>query len=131
MHIVHLMASRPLGAEQTIDQHPQPIGLLYDDAGVFAQGRIRQLLLQQLGRAAQATQRVLDLVGQAAHQLLGRLLLGMLLQLLADLLLLIDLAQLHHHQPLLVVGHGAHADLHQPGLSLHHQGDFAVGEALP
>ena len=70
-------------------------------------------------------------MGQAAHQLLRRLLLGVLLQLLADLLLLIDLTQLHHHQSLLVIGHGADADLHQPGLPLHHQGDFAVGEALP
>lgn len=68
---------------------------------------------------------------QAAHQLLGGLLLGVLLQLLADLLLLIDLAQFYHHQSLFMIGHGTDADLHQPGLPLHHQGDFAVGEALP
>ncbi len=87
--------------------------------------------MQQLGRAAQTAEGILDLVGQAAYQLLGCLLLGMLLQLLADLLLLVDLAQLHHHQPLLMIGQRTDAHLHQSGLPFHHQGDFAVGEALP
>lgn len=43
MDIVHLVTAGALGAEQAIDQYPQSIGLFDDDAGIFAQGRIRQL----------------------------------------------------------------------------------------
>lgn len=87
--------------------------------------------MQQLRRAAQAAEGILDFVGQPAHQLLGRQLLGMLLLLLTDLLLLVDLAQLHHQQTLFMVGHRGRAQLHQSWFSLYHQSHFAVGKALP
>ena len=56
----------------------QPVGFLDDDFGVVLQVFFRQLAGQQLRRAANAAQRVLDLVGQAAHQHLGGFLLGQL-----------------------------------------------------
>ena len=57
--------------QQAVDQRLQAVGLLDDDLGVFAQRpRARQLQLQQLRRAADAAERVLDLVRQVADQLL-------------------------------------------------------------
>ena len=57
--------------------------------------RVRQFGLQELGGPAQPAQGILDLMGQAADQGLGRLVLGQQLFLAGDAQLLIDLMELH------------------------------------
>ena len=78
--------------EQAVDEQLQPVGLLDDHLGVFGQRARLDLHLEQLRRAADAAERVLDLVGEVADQLLGRLglLERALLALLAVLLLDLD-----------------------------------------
>jgi hypothetical protein len=69
-----------VGGEQPAHQLLQAIRLGDDHLGVFAQLRVVQLPLEQLGRAADAAEGVLDLVGQVAHELpVGLLLMGQLL----------------------------------------------------
>ncbi|MCY1166869.1 hypothetical protein D9M73_68200 [compost metagenome] len=75
--------------EQAVHQRLQAIGLMDDDLGVFGQ-LLADIHLQQLRRAANAAQRILDFVGQVADQFLVGLglvnqaffpvLLGLLLQ---------------------------------------------------
>ena len=50
------------GPVMRVHQRAEPIGLADDDAGVFLERLVRQLALEQLRRAAQAAQRVFDLV---------------------------------------------------------------------
>ena len=88
--------------QQAINQRLQAINFVDDDLRVFGQfwpqvARL-QFHRQQLRRAANATQRVLDLMRQIAGQLLGRLHLveRALLAILSGLLGILD--QLDHHQ---------------------------------
>ena len=78
--------------QQPVDQRLQAIGLVDDDLRVFDQGARLDVHLEQLRRAANAAERILDLVREIADQLLGRLRLleGALLALLARLLLDLD-----------------------------------------
>ena len=78
------MSRQLVGAQHPVHQMAQPVGLADDDAGVFAQRRVRQLPLQQLRRPAQAPQRILDLVRQIAHQRPGGVVLGQNVLLAAD-----------------------------------------------
>ncbi len=56
------------GPEHGVDQRAEPVGLADDDARcIRLQVGVRQLALQQLRRAAQAAQRILDLVRELAH----------------------------------------------------------------
>ncbi|MCY1249553.1 hypothetical protein D9M72_630970 [compost metagenome] len=71
-------------AEHAIDQVAQAIGLFNDDIGVVAQAFFRQLAGQQLRRAADAAQRILDFMGQAADQHLAGFLLRQLGLFLGD-----------------------------------------------
>ena len=66
---------RAVRREQAVHQRLQPVGLLDDDLRVFAQLGSVELALEQLRRAAQAAQRVLDLVREVADQLAVGLLL--------------------------------------------------------
>ena len=50
-----------------VEQVGEPVGLADDDARVFAQRRIEQLALEQLRGAAQAAQRIFDLVRELAN----------------------------------------------------------------
>ena len=65
-----------IGPQQPVHQILQAIGLANDDLRVLAVIGRRQLHLQQLRRTADAAQRVLDFVGQAADQLAAGLLMG-------------------------------------------------------
>jgi len=69
-------ARQAIGAEQGIDQLLQPVGLGHDHPRVVAQLGIVDLGVQQLGGAAEATERILDLMCQSAHDGPARLLLG-------------------------------------------------------
>ena len=55
------------GPEQAVDQRAQPVGLADDDARVFLQFLVRQLAFEQLRGAAQAAERILDLVRELAR----------------------------------------------------------------
>ena len=69
VHVAHHV--RPaVRRQQAVDQRLQPVGLVDDDLGVFLQVLGLDFHLQQLRRAADAAQRVLDLVGQVADQFL-------------------------------------------------------------
>ncbi len=84
--------------QQPVDQQLQAVGLGDDDLRVLGQlALVFELHAQQLRRAADAAERVLDLVRQVAHQLLVGLGLALraLLAVLARLLL--DLDHLDQH----------------------------------
>ena len=89
-----LDARRAVRREHAVHQRLQPIGLLDDDLRVLAQLRPLELALQELRRAAQAAERVLDLVREVADQLAVRLLLRVHALLALDAQLLLDRAQL-------------------------------------
>ncbi|MCY1295402.1 hypothetical protein D9M70_447430 [compost metagenome] len=83
--------------QQPVHQCLQAIRLLDDDLRVFAQRALRQLELQQLRGAADAAERVLDLVRQVADQfLVGRGQVEDALLAVAAHLLLVG-EDLHHH----------------------------------
>ena len=85
--------------QQAVDQGLQAVGFLDDDLRVFAQRvqvGVRQLQFEQLRRAADAAQRVLDLVRQVADQFLVGLALVEDALLAVELQLLHVLAQLDH-----------------------------------
>ncbi|MNF64298.1 hypothetical protein D3C84_460240 [compost metagenome] len=84
MHVGHRQRRQLVRAEHAVDQIAQAVGLLDDDVGVVLEILVRQLAGEQLGGAANAAERVLDLVGQAAHQQLGGFLLGQLRLFLGD-----------------------------------------------
>jgi hypothetical protein len=68
-------ARQPVRRQQPVDQRLQPVGLADDHLRVLDQVRRVELALEQLRRAADAAERVLDLVREAADQLAVRLLL--------------------------------------------------------
>src|SRR5262249_6671793 len=63
---------RALRRQQPIEQRLQAIGLLDDHLRVFHQLGALELALEQLRRAAQASERVLDFVREIANQLARR-----------------------------------------------------------
>ncbi len=67
VHAEPLRARRTEGPEHGVDEAAQPVRLADDDGGVFLQPRVVQLALQQLRRAAQSAERVLDLVRELAN----------------------------------------------------------------
>ncbi|MNM64417.1 hypothetical protein D3C81_758150 [compost metagenome] len=68
MDVAHGQRRQLVGAEHAVDQIAQAVGLLNDHIGVIAQAFFRQLTGQQLRRAANAAQRILDFVSETAHQ---------------------------------------------------------------
>ena len=67
VHVHELLRGRAPGSEHAIEQVGEPVRLADDDARVLAQRRIEQLALEQLRRAAQTAQRILDLVRELAN----------------------------------------------------------------
>ena len=84
--------------EQPVDQRLQAIGLVDDDPGVLALVRGSEFRFQQLGRAANAAQGILDLVREVAQQLAIRFRAGRVCVPRVDTLsCCIDLAHLDRH----------------------------------
>jgi hypothetical protein len=81
-------------AQQPVHQVLQAVGLGDDDVGELAQLRVVEFVLQQLCRAADAAEGVLDLVGEVADQLAVGLLLVQQLLLARDAQLGVDRAEL-------------------------------------
>jgi hypothetical protein len=119
VHRAHA-ARVPVRLEQPVHQRLQAVGLVDDDARVLGELARVDLHGQQLRRAADAAQRVLDLVREVAHELLvgGSLPAHALLAALA--LLLLELHHLHHHLPRHVGL--AHHDMHGQRLGLRQRG---------
>ena len=68
--LVHVQRGLGRGARRPghrVDQRGEPVGLADDELRVFLQARRGQLALEQLRRAAQPAERVLDLVRELAH----------------------------------------------------------------
>ncbi len=78
MDVGHRQRRQLVRTEHAIDQITQAVGLFNDDFGVVLQMLLGKLAGQQLRGATDATQRILDFMGQAAHQHLGGFLLGQL-----------------------------------------------------
>ena len=65
---VHRFVFRQLvRSDHPVHQVTQPVGLVDDDARVFLERFVRQFPLEQLRRAAQAAERVLDFVRESTH----------------------------------------------------------------
>ena len=84
--------------EQPVDERLQPVRLADDHLRVFAQLRPVELALEQLRGAADAAQRILDLVREAADQFAVRLLLLQQPLLARDLQLLVDVPELEQQR---------------------------------
>ncbi|MNN15572.1 hypothetical protein D3C81_1286800 [compost metagenome] len=120
-----------VGAEHAVHQVTQAVGLLDDHVGVVLEARLRQLAGQQLGGTADAAQRVLDLVGQAAHQQAGGLLLGQLRFLLADAQQAVARVQLEQQQEAAQAGNRRGGVVDRDVLAAgRHQLRFALGERV-
>ncbi|MNE76083.1 hypothetical protein D3C80_1722960 [compost metagenome] len=117
----------PLRPQQTIDQVAQAIGLFNDHFGVFGQRRVGECLGQQLCCAAQAAKRIFDFVRQAAYQIAGCHLLGVLQLFLAQTALVIHGCQLNQNKAFRQRLSGQGEDMRT---AVNHQGDFAIGKAL-
>ncbi|OPZ04581.1 MAG: hypothetical protein BWZ09_01707 [Alphaproteobacteria bacterium ADurb.BinA305] len=95
-HVVEVdrgRAHHAMRTQQAVHQVLQAVGLGDDDVGEFAQLRVVELVLQQLGRAADAAERVLDLVREVADELAVGLLLVQQLLLARDAQLRVDRAE--------------------------------------
>ncbi|MNZ69640.1 hypothetical protein D3C78_879490 [compost metagenome] len=84
MDVGHGQRRQLVRAEHAIDQVAQAVRLFNDHIGVILEAFFGQFPREQLCGAANPAQRVLDLVGQAAHQHLGGFLLGQLGLFLGD-----------------------------------------------
>jgi hypothetical protein len=62
--VERLHVRQAAGREQAVHERLQAVGLLHDHLRELALLRVAQLALEQLRRAADAAQRVLDLVGE-------------------------------------------------------------------
>jgi hypothetical protein len=98
VHAERLDARRAVRSQHAVHQRLQPVGFLDDDLRVLAQLRPFQLALEELRRAAQAAERVLDLVREIADQLAVRLLAGHDALLAREAQLLLDRAQLREQR---------------------------------
>jgi hypothetical protein len=67
--------------EHAIHQGPEPVRLLDDDLGVFAELWRAEGAIEKLGGAANAAEGVLNLMGEAANELSGSFLDPLLLRL--------------------------------------------------
>ena len=89
---------QPVRREQPVDERLQAVGLADDHLRVLDERRPVELALEELRRAADAAQRILDLVREAADQLAVRLLLLEQALLARDLQLLVDVAELEQQR---------------------------------
>ena len=84
--------------QQPVDERLQPVGLADHHLRVFDQLRPVELALEELRRAANAAERILDLVREVADQLAVRLLLLVQPLLARDLQLLVDVPELEQQR---------------------------------
>ncbi|MNH27097.1 hypothetical protein D3C81_1108610 [compost metagenome] len=84
MDIGHRQRRQFVRTQHAIDQVAQAVSLFNDHIGVILEAFLGQFPGQQLGRAANTAQWVLDFVGQATHQQLGGFLFGQLGLFLGD-----------------------------------------------
>ena len=95
-HLVHVERRRlrqAMGSQQPVHQRLQAVGLLHDHLRVLVQPGALELPVEQLRRAADAAQRILDLVREVANQLAGGLALVEQALFARDLELLVDMAE--------------------------------------
>ena len=100
MDVGALVRRQPVRRQQAVDERLQPVGLADDHLRVFDELRPVELALEQLRGAADAAERILDLVREAADQLAVRLLLLEQALLARDLQLLVDVAELEQQRGL-------------------------------
>src|SRR5258708_29194873 len=120
-HFVHaerLDARGAMRREHPVHQPLQAIGFLDDDLRVFAQLGLIELALEQLRRAAQAAQRILDFVREIADQLAVGLLLEHQALLARVAQLLLDRAQLREQREALGFD-ACHGARERQGLAAH------------
>ncbi len=67
MHVDQLLRRRTSGTQHRVQQICEAIRLADDHARVFAQRRIQEFPLEQLRGAAQAAERIFDLMRELAH----------------------------------------------------------------
>ncbi len=131
MNVGHRQRRQLVRAEHAVDQITQAVGLLDDDFGVVLQVFFGQLAGQQLCRTANAAQRILDLVGQAAHQHLGGFLLGQLGLFLGDAQQAVARQHFQQQHGFLPGQYRGHRIVHGQCLAGGGgQGGFALGERM-
>ena len=81
-------------SDHPVDEVRETVRLADDDRGVLAQRRVRQLAVEQLRRAPQPPERILDLVTEPPHQVPGIRDLGEQPLFTGDLVVTIELHQL-------------------------------------
>ena len=91
---------QPVRRQQPVDERLQAVGLADDDLRVFDQLRPVELALEELRGAADAAERIPDLVREIADQLAVRLLLLVQPLLARDLQLLVDVPELEQQRGL-------------------------------
>jgi len=103
-HVLHqlvnvhrLLARRLARTEQGIDQRSKAIGLADDHGRVLVQRRVLQLALEELGGAAQAAERILDLVRELPDHRAASAELGEQRVFAEYSLMLRDVGEFHDH----------------------------------
>ena len=89
---------QPMRRQQPVDERLQPVGLADHDLRVFDELRPVELALEKLRGAANAAERILDLVREIADQLAIGLLLLVEALLARDLQLLVDVPELEQQR---------------------------------
>src|SRR6185312_6474881 len=127
VHVDSAIRRRAVRREQAIDERAQPIGLGDDDLRVFDERGTIELALEQLRCAADAAERVLDLVREASDQFaIGLLLLEQPL-LARDLELLVDMPELEQQRRLARVDRRYRAREMQPGAAERRKLELLLG----
>jgi hypothetical protein len=118
---------QPVRCQQPVHQRLQPVRLADHDLRVFDQLRSIELSLEQLRRAPDSAERILDLVREIAHELAVRLLLLVQTLLARDLQLLIDVPELEQQCGIAAVDRRDGAGEMEPGLAVYPQFEFLLG----
>ena len=118
-----------LGTEEPVHQVLEAVGLLDDDPGVLLLILI-ELPLEELRRAAEPGERVLDLVGELPDEEPRGLLLGVLVDLVRDAPPAVDLVHLHKREGLLALAlEAVHHDVDGVLAAFRDDEDLALVEA--
>ena len=110
-HLVDVEQRRPrqpMRRKQSIHQRLQPVRFLHDDLGILVQVGAFELAIQELCRAADAAERILDLVRQVADELPVGLALVEQAFLTRDPELLLDVAELEQETAVMREFHRRH-----------------------
>src|SRR5262249_9807786 len=120
----------PVRREQAVHERLQSVGFLDDDPRVLPQARPVQLTLQKLRRAAQATEGILDLVGEVSDQLPVCTVLGHALLFALDAKALVDRAELQQKRRVLELNRRHDAVEVQRFLAREGEDQVRTGEAV-